>query len=76
MAQNFWMAICAFVGCFLATAGISLATAANKTDDQLRGLVYSLTEKIRDHDTPWYGRPAVLGGLVLAAVFVLNLIFW
>jgi SSS family solute:Na+ symporter len=45
MAQNFWMAIFAFTGCFVATIVISLATAPNRTDDELRGLVYSLTEK-------------------------------
>ncbi len=76
MAQNFWMAIVAFVACFVATAAISLATAPNKTDDQLRGLVYSLTERIKDHGTRWYARPATLGALVLAAALVLNVIFW
>jgi SSS family solute:Na+ symporter len=58
------------------TIVISLATAPNKTDDQLRGLVYSLTEKIREHDTPWYLRPATLGVVVLAGAVVLNIIFW
>ena len=43
MAQNFWMAIFAFVGCFIGTVVISLATAQNRSDDELRGLVYSLT---------------------------------
>jgi solute:Na+ symporter, SSS family len=76
MAQNFWTAIFAWTVCMLATIFISLATAPNKTDDQLRGLVYSLTEKIREHDTPWYLRPAILGGVVLAGAAVLNLIFW
>jgi SSS family solute:Na+ symporter len=76
MAQNFWMAIFAFVGCFTGTVAISLATSANKTDDQLRGLVYSLTEKIRDEGTPWYARPATLGIAVLAGAIVLNIIFW
>ena len=76
MAQNFWMAIFAFVGCFAGTAIISLATAPNKTDDQLRGLVYSLTERIKDEGTPWYARPATLGVGVLAAALVLNVIFW
>ena len=77
MAQNFWMAIFAFVGCFVATAVISLATKPNRTEDQLRGLVYSLTPKQKDDPlTPWYSRPATLGGLVLAATLVLNLIFW
>jgi SSS family solute:Na+ symporter len=76
MAQNFWMAIFAFVGCFAGTAIISLATSPNKTDDQLRGLVYSLTEKIRDQGTAWYARPATLGVVVLAGAVVLNIIFW
>jgi SSS family solute:Na+ symporter len=76
MAQNFWTAIFAWTVCMLTTILISLATAPNKTDDQLRGLVYSLTEKIRDHDTPWYLRPATLGAVVLAGAVVLNIIFW
>ncbi|MDD2763512.1 MAG: sodium:solute symporter family protein [Opitutaceae bacterium] len=76
MAQNFWMAIFAFFGCLLGTIAISLATSPNKTDDQLRGLVYSLTEKIRDEGTKWYARPAILGGFVLAAALLLNILFW
>jgi SSS family solute:Na+ symporter len=76
MAQNFWTAIFAWTMCMLATILISLATAPNKTDDQLRGLVYSLTEKIREHDTPWYLRPATLGAVVLAGALGLNIIFW
>jgi SSS family solute:Na+ symporter len=76
MAQNFWMAIVAFTGCFLATLTISLATTPNKTDDQLRGLVYSLTEKPRTEGKAWYTRPGVLGSVVLAITIVLNLIFW
>jgi len=76
MAQNFWMAIFAFVACFIATAAISLATKANKTDDELRGLVYSLTPKTKDEGAPWYSRPATLGVIVLAGALVLNVIFW
>jgi SSS family solute:Na+ symporter len=76
MAQNFWVYIFAFVGCFIGTTVISLATPPNKTDDQLCGLVYSLTEKIRDVGTKWYARPAVLGVVVLAGAVALNIIFW
>jgi SSS family solute:Na+ symporter len=76
MAQNFWMAIFAFTGCFVATAAISLSTRANKTDDELRGLVYSLTPKVVDNHVPWYSRPATLGMIVLAAALGLNLLFW
>ena len=76
MAQNFWVYIFAFFGCFVSTIVISLATTPNKTDDQLRGLVYSLTEKIRDAGAKWYARPAVLGLVVLAGALALNIIFW
>jgi SSS family solute:Na+ symporter len=77
MAQSFWMAIFAFVGCFVATVAISLATRTNRSDAELKGLVYSLTEKPQDpHDTPWYSRPVTLGVIVLAATATLNIIFW
>ena len=76
MAQSFWMAIFAFTGCFVSTIVISLATTPNRTDDELRGLVYSLTDKPQEaHGTPWYSRPVTLGVIVLIAAFALNLIF-
>ncbi|MEJ1971026.1 MAG: hypothetical protein WDM96_00395 [Lacunisphaera sp.] len=77
MAQSFWMAIFAFTGCFLGTFLISLATKPNRTDDELRGLVYSLTERQRDgDDLPWYARPSALGAIVLVAALILNIVFW
>jgi solute:Na+ symporter, SSS family len=76
MAQNFWMAIFAWTSCFFSTILISLATAPNKTDTQLRGLVYSLTEKPKTDGLPWYSRPMTLGAIVLGATVVLNVIFW
>ncbi len=77
MAQSFWMAIFAFTGCFVGTIVISLATKPNRTDAELRGLVYSLTEKPQDPaGTPWYSKPVTLGVIVLAVTLVLNIIFW
>jgi SSS family solute:Na+ symporter len=76
MAQNFWTAIFAWSACFLATIAISLATRRNKSDDDLRGLVYALTPRLTDHDLPWYKRPATLAVLVLGLTLVLNIIFW
>jgi SSS family solute:Na+ symporter len=77
MAQNFWMAIFAFSGCFIGTIVISLATSPNRTDEELRGLVYSLTDKPKDDaNAPWYTRPVTLGVIVLAATVVLNFLFW
>ena len=75
MAQNFWTAIYAFLTCFFCTLIISVVTPQLKTEEQLKGLVYSLTPKIKDHDLPWYKQPAVLGVIVILATVVLNIIF-
>lgn len=75
MAQNFWLASFAFTVCFLLTLFISLATKRTKTDEELKGLVYSLTPKIRDEEKSWYLRPATLGMVLLVACVILNLIF-
>jgi len=75
MAQNFWLASFAFLVCFALTLLISLATKRTKSNEELKGLVYSLTPKIRDEEKAWYLRPATLGIVLLAACVVLNIIF-
>jgi SSS family solute:Na+ symporter len=75
MGQNFWIAIVAWSTCFFLTILISLMTRRKKTDDELKGLVYSLTPKQTATDEPWYMQPVTLGLLVLAATAVLNIIF-
>jgi len=76
MAQNFWLASFAFIACFTLTVVISLATRRTKTDDELTGLVYSLTPKVVDASQAWYQRPAVLGTILLIGCVVLNYLFW
>ena len=76
MAQNFWLASFAFIVCFVLTLVISLATRRTKTDEELKGLVYSLTPKLKDEEQAWYLRPAVLGVVLLACCVILNIIFW
>ena len=76
MAQSFWMAIFAFAGCFIGTLLISLLTKPNRSIDELRGLVYSLTDKPKSEARSWYARPAVLGSIVLGATLILNILFW
>ena len=76
MAQNFWTAICAWVACFLLTILISLLTERGKSDDELRGLVYSLTPRVKEEGIPWYREPAVLGAGVLAAGAAFYIAFW
>jgi SSS family solute:Na+ symporter len=47
-----------------------------KPESELRGLVFSLTERITDREQSWYRRPAVLATVVLALTAVLNILFW
>ena len=76
MAQNFWLASFAFIVCFTLTLVISLATARTKTDEELKGLVYSLTPKIKAEEKEWYLRPAVVGMFCCSfAASILNIIF-
>jgi SSS family solute:Na+ symporter len=75
MAQNFWTAIWAFAFCFSATILVSAFTKP-RPDPELVGLVYSLTERPKKEDVPWYKRPAVLAVIVLVATAVLNIIFY
>jgi SSS family solute:Na+ symporter len=77
LAQGFWTAIFAWSACFVVTIIISLLTAQKKSDDDLRGLVYSLTPHVaKDEGIPWYGQPAILAVVVLIVTIVLNIIFW
>jgi SSS family solute:Na+ symporter len=76
MAQNFWLASFAFIACFAITLAVSLATARTKTDEELAGLVYSLTPKIVDREAAWWLRPSVIGTLLLLGCVILNVVFW
>ena len=75
MSENFRLAIVAWTLCFTVTVVVSLLTPRTKTDQELTGLVYSLTPRPESENEPWYQRPAVLGALILAATLVLNIIF-
>jgi len=75
MAQNFWTAIWAWTTCFVVTILVSLATQP-RPEQELRGLVYSLTERPSDEHLAWYRRPMTLGVVVVALAVLLNIIFW
>jgi SSS family solute:Na+ symporter len=76
MAQNFWLASFAFLSCLVLTVVISLATTRTASDQDLEGLVYSLTPRIVQTEHAWYLRPAVLGSVLLLACVGLNIFFW
>jgi SSS family solute:Na+ symporter len=77
MALNFWTAIFAWSVCFVVTIVISLASQRDKSDENLKGLVYSLTPHVaKDESLRWYERPWVLGVFVIIVAVVLDIIFW
>jgi len=75
MGKTFWMALCAWTVCLVVTMLISVLTKQQKSDEELTGLVYSLTPHDAKSNDPWYEQPVTLGILVLLAALALNLIF-
>jgi SSS family solute:Na+ symporter len=76
MAQNFWLAIFAWTVCFCVTIFISLMTEP-RPDEEMTGLVYSLTPKLREESLgPWYTRPGPLAIVVGVACLILNFFFY
>ncbi len=76
MAQNFWTAIYAFSTALTLTLVITLLTKKLKTDDELKGLVYSLTPRVRDDAKHWYQTPGFMAILVGALALFLSILFW
>ncbi len=75
MAQSFWTAIFSWSACFLVTIIVSLVTKP-PVEEQLRGLVYSMTEKPSYGHVAWYKRPQAFAIAVLGMTVVLNIVFW
>ncbi|MGA7924494.1 MAG: sodium:solute symporter family protein, partial [Candidatus Sulfotelmatobacter sp.] len=75
MAQNFWTAIWAWSVCMVVTILVSLVTQPRK-EEELVGLVYSLTKRTSEGHLPWYKRPEAFGIVVLVLALILNIIFW
>jgi SSS family solute:Na+ symporter len=75
LAQTFWTAIVAFVTCLVVTAVVSMLTRP-RPDDELRGLVYSLTDRPTDAALPLLQRPWTLAVVVIVLTVGLNLIFF
>jgi SSS family solute:Na+ symporter len=74
MAQNFWTAIFAFSVNLVVTIVVSLITRPRE-DQELVGLVYSLTPRPVENHLNWYQKPSTLAYGVLAMLIILNLVF-
>jgi SSS family solute:Na+ symporter len=75
MGQAFIVASISWIVNFFTTIGVSLATKP-KPDEELKGLVYSLTKKEPISKSKWYLNPITLGVLLLVATILLNIIFF
>ncbi len=76
MAQNFWTAIFAFSLALILTVIIALLTEQKKTEEELKGLVYSLTPRISNKDIPFVRSPEFMAIIVGAVAIILTIIFW
>jgi solute:Na+ symporter, SSS family len=76
MAQNFWTAIYAFVVCIVVTIIISLSTKQRKSNEELKGLVYALTPKVRDESAKWYEKPETTAIAIAIIALIFTIIFW
>jgi SSS family solute:Na+ symporter len=74
-SQAFNIAGISFIVCFIMTALISTFTARKK-DEDLVGLVYSMTPRQRDSAKVWYKNPLWLGIAVLIITVILNIVFY
>lgn len=75
MGQAFIVAAVSWIVNFFTTILVSLFTKP-KSDDELRGLVYSLTPRQPVLQQPWYLRVAPLGMILLIITILLNIIFF
>ena len=75
MGQAFIVAAFSWVANFISTIMVSLVTKP-KPDEELKGLVYSLTEKVYANETRWYMKAGPLGLILLLITLLLNIIFF
>jgi SSS family solute:Na+ symporter len=80
LSGSFWQAIIAFLVDAGVMVVVSLVTKPKPTED-LRGLVWGLTraeepeENVDERDKLWWRSPALLGGIAIVLVVILNIIF-
>lgn len=75
MGQAFIVAAVSWIVNFFTTIFVSLATKP-KPDEELKGLVYSLTEKPKYTTDKWYMRIVPLAIILLTITIILNIIFF
>jgi SSS family solute:Na+ symporter len=75
LAQDMCQALWSCVTCAVVTVLVTLVTQP-KPDEQLEGLVYSLTQVAQEEHTSWWHRPLFWGVVAMAVLVVVQIIFW
>jgi solute:Na+ symporter, SSS family len=75
MAENMYRALWSWIVCVAVTVAVSYMTQP-KTDSELKGLVYGVTEMPYEAAVPLYQRPAFWAVVVGIGFIALNIIFW
>jgi SSS family solute:Na+ symporter len=75
LAQDMYQALWSCVICVTVTILVTLVTQP-RPDEELRGLVYSLTDVQREERATLVRRPAFWAAVVLAIFLVLQIVFW
>lgn len=75
MGQAFIVAAISWIANFITTIIVSLFTKP-KDDEELIGLVYSLTEKPKSINNKWYQKTIPLSIALIIATIILNIIFF
>ena len=75
LAQAMWQALWACTICVVVSVLVSLVTQP-RPDEDLRGLVYSLTEVAHETHTNWVHRPLIWGVIAMVIFGILQVIFW
>src|SRR6267378_2996214 len=75
LAQDMYQALWACVTCVVVTVLVTLVTKP-RPDEELKGLVYALTEVAQEGHTSFLRRPLFWGITALVILAVLQIIFW
>jgi solute:Na+ symporter, SSS family len=75
MAENMYRALWSWLVCVIVTIIVSLMTKP-KTDAELKGLVYGVTDIPSEGQVPMVQRPLFWGVVVAVAFLIVNVIFW
>jgi solute:Na+ symporter, SSS family len=75
LAQDMYQSLWSCVTCVVVTVLVTLVTKP-RPDEELKGLVYALTEVAHEEPTSFLQRPLFWGMAVLAVLLVLQIVFW